>query len=62
MLVRPDGTVQVLDGSDLLLGVRPGTRRSESRLILEPGTTLVLYTDGLVERRAGGLRAGIHRL
>jgi serine phosphatase RsbU (regulator of sigma subunit) len=29
---------------------------------LPPGSTLVLYTDGLVERRAAGLDEGIARL
>ena len=62
MLVRPDGTVQMLRGSNLILGVRPGTKRSESVLTLERGSTLLLYTDGLVERRDGGLLAGVHRL
>ncbi|PFG39057.1 PAS domain S-box-containing protein [Georgenia soli] len=62
MLVRPDGAVEMLAGSNLLLGVRPGTQRSESALTLEPGATLLLYTDGLVERRDGGLLAGVRRL
>ncbi|WP_346266134.1 SpoIIE family protein phosphatase [Georgenia thermotolerans] len=62
MLLEPDGGVRVLTGSDLLLGVRPSVQRSESVLVLEPGATLVLYTDGLVERRDGGLLAGVRRL
>jgi GAF domain-containing protein/anti-sigma regulatory factor (Ser/Thr protein kinase) len=52
VLVRPDGTAETLT-SPLLppLGtsVMPGVK--ETRVPFEPGTTLVLYTDGLVERR-----------
>ncbi|MDP9436160.1 MAG: serine/threonine-protein phosphatase [Actinomycetota bacterium] len=36
---------------ELMLGVRDDTDRSDSAVVLLPGDTLVLYTDGLVERR-----------
>lgn len=62
MLLQPDGTVRTLTGSDLLLGIRPGTQRSEHEIALEEGATLLLYTDGLAERRDGGLLAGVQRL
>jgi GAF domain-containing protein/anti-sigma regulatory factor (Ser/Thr protein kinase) len=52
LVVRPDGTAELAEaellppvGAALLASVR------ETRIALEPGTTLVLYTDGLVERR-----------
>lgn len=50
--------------SNLPLGVFPGTRFEEHSCTLEPGTTLVLYTDGLTEainlsRKEFG-REGIH--
>jgi PAS domain S-box-containing protein len=38
------------------------TARDEGVATLAPGTVLVLYTDGLVERRTGTLTAGIERL
>lgn len=36
---------------DLLLGLDPASDRADHALDLGPGSTLVLYTDGLVERR-----------
>jgi len=36
--------------------------REEGVATLEPGAVLVLYTDGLVERRTGTLTGGIERL
>ena len=60
MLRRPDGEVEVLGGEhDLLLGVDPGTPRGEHLVELPAGSTLLLYTDGLVERRAASLGEGI---
>ena len=60
-----DGAVTVLDAehtTELLLGLDPDAVRSERVTDLPPGSALVLYTDGLVERRAAGLDDGIERL
>lgn len=58
-----DGHVGLVDRrTDLLLGVDHHTPRAERTLVLAPGTTLVMYTDGLVERRRGTLDTGIARL
>lgn len=63
LLVHPDGTAELLVGrSDLLLGVNPGAARTDHTALLPPGSTLVLYTDGLVERRDQPLTAGLERL
>jgi PAS domain S-box-containing protein len=43
----------------LMLGVDPTTRRGESVLELRRGTTVLLYTDGLVERPGSDLDAGV---
>ncbi len=52
ILVGPDGTPQRLQGAvDLVLGVAPGRPRRDNETLLPPGSTLLLYTDGLVERR-----------
>jgi anti-sigma regulatory factor (Ser/Thr protein kinase) len=64
ILLRPDGTVTVLAGAqpNLLLGIDPATHRIESELDLEPGSTVLLYTDGLIERRGEHLETGMSRL
>jgi serine phosphatase RsbU (regulator of sigma subunit) len=55
--------VDVLDADpvDPLIGVSQPAR-SERTLTLTPGMTLVLYTDGLVERRDQAIGDGIDRL
>jgi serine phosphatase RsbU (regulator of sigma subunit) len=60
LLLAPDGTVTVLGGKfgDLMLGVDPTSVRTESVVPLPPGATVVLHTDGLVERRESTLDEG----
>jgi hypothetical protein len=41
---------------------RPAEPRVESRVTLERGSTVLLYTDGLVERRGQSLDVGLERL
>ncbi|MCL3862582.1 SpoIIE family protein phosphatase [Actinotalea sp. K2] len=64
MVIHPDGTVAAMLGiqSDLLLGILPETQRVESKVTLDRGSTILLYTDGLVERRDRGLAAGMAEL
>lgn len=61
---RPDGDVEVL--GDLPthppLGVSDVRLRAPHRLQLEPGATVVLFSDGLVERRGEDLDVGVARL
>ena len=54
LVVAPDGTQRLLttERAGLLLGVDPGAVRTESETVLESGSTVLLYTDGLVESRA----------
>jgi hypothetical protein len=53
LVVAADGTYRRLDADrpGLLLGVDPAAVRPEAEVVLERGSTLLLYTDGLVERR-----------
>jgi PAS domain S-box-containing protein len=49
---RADGsTVYMEQGRSLPLGARRATAYGEAEYTLEPGSTLLLYTDGLVEKR-----------
>jgi PAS domain S-box-containing protein len=60
ILVHPDGTTRLLeDGRSLPLAVRPGNQRPEGACAIPARSTLLLYTDGLVERRRRPLSAGI---
>lgn len=52
LVLRADGSVEALDERpDLMLGIVPGTERTDRTTRLHPGETLLLYTDGLVEQR-----------
>jgi anti-sigma regulatory factor (Ser/Thr protein kinase) len=52
LVVRPDGTAEIVQSSLLPpLGASLMPLAEEARVELDPGTTLVLYTDGLIERR-----------
>lgn len=63
VLVRPDGRAELLDPpADLMLGIEPTSGRHDHRVPLEPGASVVLYSDGLVERRDRSLSEGIARL
>jgi serine phosphatase RsbU (regulator of sigma subunit)/anti-sigma regulatory factor (Ser/Thr protein kinase) len=57
------GTVAFLEGAaSPPLGWAEGRAISEKRLALEPGSTLLAYTDGLVERRGASIDDGIEVL
>ncbi|MGY1624119.1 SpoIIE family protein phosphatase [Geodermatophilus sp. SYSU D00965] len=60
VVIDPDGGVRVLGGApaDLLLGVKPSAPRADRVADLPAGSTLLLYTDGLVERRDRDLDTG----
>ncbi|MCV7399282.1 SpoIIE family protein phosphatase [Mycobacterium fragae] len=62
ILVYADGTTRTLeDGHTIPLGLRANRPRPEARVTMPPRATLLLYTDGLVERRRRGLDHGIAR-
>jgi anti-sigma regulatory factor (Ser/Thr protein kinase) len=49
LLRTPDGTIVPLESSGLPLGLREHDGSPSSSRPIEPGSTLVLYTDGLIE-------------
>lgn len=52
LLLPSTGSPRLLEaGGGLVLGVRPDAPRTTATTTLQPDDTLVLYTDGLVERR-----------
>jgi serine phosphatase RsbU (regulator of sigma subunit) len=62
ILVRSDGTVIGLGASGLALGIEPDQEYSEARERLEPGDSVVLFTDGVIEARRDGELYGQGRL
>ena len=48
-----------MEAGDLLLGVDPEPCSGESVVTLDRGSTVLLYTDGLVERRDADLDEGM---
>ncbi|MFC7381437.1 SpoIIE family protein phosphatase [Sphaerisporangium rhizosphaerae] len=60
IVAHADGTTLLLEeGRSVPLAVRPGLARPEARCTMPARSTLLLYTDGLVERRRRPLTAGI---
>ncbi|MFG3579993.1 PP2C family protein-serine/threonine phosphatase [Micromonospora chersina] len=60
VLVAPDGTARLLHTPpEMLLGVRAGVTRGDHRVTLTPGCAVVLYTDGLVDRRDAVIDDGL---
>jgi PAS domain S-box-containing protein len=60
LLRSPDGAVRLLDGvTGLLVGVDAATHRETLVVEVPAGTTLIAYTDGLIERPGRDLDEGI---
>ncbi|MFG1994591.1 SpoIIE family protein phosphatase [Actinoplanes sp. NPDC048988] len=63
VVTHPDGVIDLLDqGRSRPLGVRTPAGRPEAHYTVPSRATLLLYTDGLVERRRRPLTAGIERV
>ena len=62
-LLLRDGRATFLDqGAGVILGVTGGEGVAEADVEVQEGDLLILYTDGLVERRGESLQAGLARL
>jgi CheY-like chemotaxis protein len=57
-LLRTDEGVRLLEAHGPLLGIN-APRPAEAEFVLPPGGTLILYTDGLVERRDADIDVGL---
>jgi hypothetical protein len=63
LVVGPDGKTSFLETSGgLPLGVDVATVYTDTTTVLEPGSIVVLYTDGLVERRGRSIDDGLDDL
>ncbi|WP_405591444.1 PP2C family protein-serine/threonine phosphatase [Streptomyces sp. NBC_01190] len=63
LLVTDEGDTRFLTGGrSPLLGIAPGIVRSDATESLPSGSTVLLYTDGLIERRGETLDDGMTRL
>ena len=63
LVVGPDGEAHYLaEAPSPPMGVLASPRYPEHRTVLEPGSTFLLYTDGLVEEASEVLDVGLERL
>ena len=63
LMVAPGGDVSWLDdAAGVPLGIMDDAEYAEGECSLEPGSVLVLYTDGLIELRGESLDRGFERL
>ncbi|MFG2794644.1 PP2C family protein-serine/threonine phosphatase [Streptomyces sp. NPDC048419] len=63
LLITHAGDTRYLTGGHgLLLGLDPDQARPHATEVLPAGSTVLLYTDGLIERRGEGLDTGMTRL
>ena len=57
VLLEANGSTRCPSVQGMMLGVRPGSNVRDQEMSLDPGSTLVLYTDGLLD--AGAPRRGL---
>ncbi|MEU5252380.1 SpoIIE family protein phosphatase [Streptomyces longwoodensis] len=63
LLITPAGGTRYLDGGrGVLIGMDPDLPRASAHEPLPPGSTLLLFTDGLIERRGESLGDAMTRL
>ncbi|MFF1519500.1 PP2C family protein-serine/threonine phosphatase [Streptomyces sp. NPDC058305] len=63
LLITADGDTRYLnDAEGMMLGVEPHAKRTSASTPLPTGSTILLYTDGLIERRGESLDHSMTRL
>jgi serine phosphatase RsbU (regulator of sigma subunit) len=61
-VLRADGSIEQPGEPGTLLGILPDIRVHEERIVLRPGDGIVLWTDGVSDRRGDGELFGEERL
>ena len=63
LVLGPDGSGTYLEGGEFVpLGVLPFGGYTAGEAVIKPGSTVLLYTDGLVEERGMSIDDGLDRL
>ncbi len=63
LVLGPDGNAEYLEGGEFVpLGVLPFGGYTAGQAMIKPGSTVFLYTDGLVEERGMSIDDGLDRL
>lgn len=62
LITAEDDTRYLEEAHGMLLGVEPAADRPSAQTPMPPGSTLLLYTDGLIERRGEALDHSMARL
>ncbi len=62
LVLHPDGSTDLLEHHDLLLGLVADEERTDHEVTLAPGSRVLLFTDGLVERRSENFVHGLDRV
>jgi phosphoserine phosphatase RsbU/P len=62
VLVRAEGTAELIGTFGTAVGLVPSVHVSCTQYRMEPGDTLLVYTDGVTERRRGREQFGAERL
>lgn len=62
LLAGPDGSRYLIDGAGMMLGVADSPSYTTARDHLLPGSSLLLFSDGLVEDRSRSLDEGLDAL
>lgn len=62
LLLRRDGSIETIDSTGPLLGVLPNASWRTTITHLDPGESLILYSDGLTEAHIDGAELGVDGL
>ncbi|MDN5750064.1 MAG: SpoIIE family protein phosphatase, partial [Pseudonocardia sp.] len=62
LVLGPGGPRYLDDSHGCVLGIPNAPPRTEGHAVIDPGSTVLLYTDGLVERRGETIDDGLARL